>query len=56
MLINITVPVHNENLTLKENIKKIIDFCARKLTDKWFIVIADNVSTDGTGKTAIKLC
>lgn len=56
MSINITVPVHNENLILEENIKKIIDFCAQELTDKWFIIIADNASTDETGKTAIKLC
>ncbi|HBV57877.1 MAG TPA: hypothetical protein DEB73_01240 [Candidatus Magasanikbacteria bacterium] len=56
MLINIAVPVHNENLVLKENIKKLIDFCARELKDGWFIVIADNASTDETGNTAIKLC
>lgn len=56
MLINITVPVHNESLILEENIKKIIDFCERELTEKWFIVIADNASTDGTSKTANKLC
>jgi glycosyltransferase involved in cell wall biosynthesis len=47
--VNITVPVYNEEKELSENIKKLYLFCSSQLIEyDWFIVIADNASTDTT--------
>jgi putative flippase GtrA len=46
----VVVPVYNEELVLKENILKLYNFLKTNYRDDWQIVIADNGSTDGTGK------
>lgn len=50
MLINITIPVFNEETILRENVAQIFSFCKNNLLDDWFVVMADNASTDKTAK------
>lgn len=52
MKINIAVPAYNEGKILKENILRLYDFSKSNLSDEFFIVIADNNSTDQTAEIA----
>ena len=57
MLINITIPVYNEEKILKQNINILYNFLKQNIKEDWEIVIADNGSTDGTkeiGKSLAK--
>jgi len=49
-VINITIPAFNEEAILKNNILKLANFCAKNLTDDWFIIVANNNSKDSTPK------
>jgi glycosyltransferase involved in cell wall biosynthesis len=46
----ITIPVLNEEVSLKSSVSALYDFCLRNFPDseQWSIVIADNGSTDKT--------
>ena len=52
MEIIIAVPAYNEELVLKSNILKLLDFCQSNLSDDWRVVVADNNSTDKTAEIA----
>lgn len=54
-MINITIPVFNEEEILHENILKIYNFLKEHISDPWFIVIANNGSTDKTELIAKEL-
>lgn len=53
--LNITIPVFNEEAVLEDNILKLTDFCFKNLNDEWFIVIANNNSTDSSGQISENL-
>lgn len=46
--IDIVVPVHNEQGTLENSIRRLNDFLCDEMPYDWQIVIADNASTDAT--------
>jgi glycosyltransferase involved in cell wall biosynthesis len=46
--IDIVVPVHNEETTLQDSIRRLHDFLSHEMPYAWRIVIADNASTDAT--------
>jgi glycosyltransferase involved in cell wall biosynthesis len=46
--LDIVIPVHNEQVTLKRSIRRLHAFLAAETRFAWRIVIADNASTDGT--------
>ncbi len=48
MLINIVVPVYNEQAILEKNILKLHSFLKSNILDDWQITIANNASTDGS--------
>ncbi len=47
-MITIVLPVYNEQLILKDNTLKVLDFCHQNIKSDWQIVISDNASTDNT--------
>lgn len=47
-MILITLPVYNEELVLKKNVEKVLNFCLANFKDDFKIVIADNNSSDKT--------
>lgn len=48
-IVEITIPVYNEQAELEKHIKILHDFCKLNLTKyDWHITIADNASTDNT--------
>lgn len=56
--INLTIPIHNEELILAENVKKILDFITRAYNYaplQFQIILADNGSTDRTSTIAKKI-
>src|SRR3989338_6596975 len=54
--VEITIPVYNEEEELSESIKKLHAYCTEHLQlYAWHITIADNASTDGTPRIALKL-
>lgn len=54
--LNIVIPVYNEEEELEESIMTLLRFLEEHLPDfEWVITIADNASTDDTGKIASKL-
>jgi len=56
MKINITIPCYNEEIILKKNITSLFNFLRNNIgNDEWFIVIADNNSTDNTGRIGREL-
>lgn len=55
MLVNITIPVYNEEKILKENIQVLYTFLNQNLDYPWEVVIADNGSNDQTQKIAKNL-
>lgn len=48
MLFEITIPVLNEEETLKQNIEKVYNFLGKSVIDNYNIIIADNGSKDTT--------
>lgn len=48
MLVNITLPVFNEEVQLEKHTKLIVDFATKHLRFPFEVVIADNGSTDET--------
>src|SRR3989344_4029704 len=54
--VEITIPVYNEEEELGTNIKKLLEFCEKTLSDYDFgITIADNASIDSTPEIGKKL-
>src|SRR6478609_5609868 len=51
-LIDIVVPVYNEQATLERSIRRLHAFLQANMPFAWRIVIADNASTDGTSVIA----
>jgi putative flippase GtrA len=47
-LVEIVVPVYNEQAVLESSIRRLHAFLSEQLPYRWRIVIADNASTDGT--------
>jgi glycosyltransferase involved in cell wall biosynthesis len=47
-MIEIVVPVHNEQAALERSIRRLHAFLGAEMPFAWRIVIADNASTDGT--------
>jgi glycosyltransferase involved in cell wall biosynthesis len=54
-LINITLPVYNEEAQLAENAHRVLAFLAGQPASRWEILIADNGSTDRTWAIAQEL-
>lgn len=55
-LVDVVMPVYNEEEQLEENILKLRNFLKKSLADfNWQITIADNASTDKTPKIGKKL-
>jgi glycosyltransferase involved in cell wall biosynthesis len=54
-LIDIVVPVHDEESTLSANIAVLVDYLERELPFRWQVVIADNASSDATPLIAASL-
>lgn len=54
-MISIVLPVFNEALILEKNSLQVFDFCQKKLSGDWQIIISDNNSTDATGRIGEKL-
>jgi glycosyltransferase involved in cell wall biosynthesis len=46
--VDVVVPVHNEDATLEDSIRRLHEFLCDELPYAWRIVIADNASTDAT--------
>jgi glycosyltransferase involved in cell wall biosynthesis len=53
--VEVVVPVHNEQATLVESIRRLHDHLTAELPFSWRIVIADNASTDQTPRLATAL-
>jgi len=51
----IVIPAYNEELILEKSILKLFSFCQNNLDLDWQIIIADNDSSDQTGKIAQNL-
>ncbi|RJQ72340.1 glycosyltransferase [Pseudonocardiaceae bacterium YIM PH 21723] len=47
-LVEITVPVYNEEAVLETSVRRLHEYLRRHLSMRWQIVIADNASTDRT--------
>ncbi|MGO9202136.1 MAG: dolichyl-phosphate beta-glucosyltransferase [Limisphaerales bacterium] len=54
-LINIVIPVYNEELVLAESVRMVAAFLAERCCYRFEIVIADNGSTDSTLEVARRL-
>lgn len=55
LLINIVVPVYNEQADLSENIAILSTFLRKNISDDWQITIANNASTDNSLNIAREL-
>lgn len=55
MLVEIVIPVYNEEEELRENVLKLREFLAENADFDWKITIADNASTDNTAKIGKEL-
>lgn len=56
-ILEITVPVYNEESDLPKNIPKLFSYCEKNLGGYgWKIIIVDNGSKDGTWDEAGKMC
>jgi len=51
-LVEVVVPVYNEELVLEPNIRLLVDYLAEEFPFRYRVVIADNASTDATGAIA----
>ncbi len=54
-LVEIVVPVHNEEAVLEHNIRLLLDYLHREYPFRFSIVVADNASVDATGEIARRL-
>jgi glycosyltransferase involved in cell wall biosynthesis len=54
-LVEIVVPVHNEETVLEPNVRLLLDYLRTEYPFRFSIVIADNASTDGTAAIASRL-
>jgi glycosyltransferase involved in cell wall biosynthesis len=55
-LVDIIIPVYNEERDLPQSIKKLTEFLEDNLANPWRVIIADNASTDGTRAISQELC
>jgi glycosyltransferase involved in cell wall biosynthesis len=55
-LIEVTVPVYNEEKVLAENVRRLHSYLTANLPFRFVITIADNASTDQTFAIATRLC
>ncbi len=55
MKILIVLPVYNEEKIIAENLRQLVLFCQKNLTDNWQVVVADNQSTDKTAQVTKEL-
>src|SRR5215210_1025037 len=55
VLVDVVVPVHNEQGSLAPSIRRLHDHLVAELPFRWRIVIADNASTDETPRLAAAL-
>jgi glycosyltransferase involved in cell wall biosynthesis len=55
-LVDIIIPVYNEERDLPQSIKKLTEFLEANLVNPWQVIIADNASTDGTRAISEGLC
>ena len=55
MLVNVTLPVYNEEKILSASVRTLHEFLTHRCRFDWEIVIADNASTDGTLSVAGEL-
>jgi glycosyltransferase involved in cell wall biosynthesis len=54
-LIDVVVPVHDEEATLASNIDVLVDYLEQELPFRWRVTIADNASTDATPRIAAEI-
>jgi glycosyltransferase involved in cell wall biosynthesis len=54
-LVEIVVPVHNEEAVLERNVRLLLDYLRREYPFRFSIVVADNASTDATSAIAARL-
>jgi glycosyltransferase involved in cell wall biosynthesis len=54
-LIDVVVPVHDEQATLRANIDVLVGYLEQELPFRWRITIADNASSDATAQIAEEL-
>ena len=54
-LVEIVIPVHNEEAVLEPNVRLLLDYLRSEYPFRFSIVIADNASTDGTAAVAERL-
>jgi glycosyltransferase involved in cell wall biosynthesis len=54
-LVEIVVPVHNEQAALADSVERLHDHLERTFPWPWRIVVANNASTDGTAEVAREL-
>lgn len=56
LMVEIVIPVYNEEVELKEHVLKLYQFCKENLDAyNWHITIADNASTDTTPRIGERL-
>lgn len=56
-IVEITIPVYNEEKELEKNIEILASFCEQNLSNyNWHITIADNASLDNTPVIAATIC
>lgn len=54
-MINITIPVYNEEQILSKSIRTLSDYCLKEFSNNYIITIGDNASTDNTLSIAQQL-
>jgi glycosyltransferase involved in cell wall biosynthesis len=54
-LVEIVVPVHDEEAVLEANVRLLLDYLRREYPFRFSIAIADNASTDATPAIAARL-
>ena len=54
-LIEVVVPVYNEEAALEASVRRLRDYLAAEMPFAWRITIADNGSTDATPRIAAAL-
>jgi glycosyltransferase involved in cell wall biosynthesis len=54
-LVEIVVPVHNEEAVLERNVRLLLDYLRREYPFRFSVVVADNASTDATCAIAARL-
>jgi glycosyltransferase involved in cell wall biosynthesis len=53
--VDVVIPCYNEVTVLRQSVEQVLQFLAGQPQYDWRVVIADNGSTDGTGKLAEEL-